>query len=172
MVDTKKRLSAFYPTDLDFLLRNMGVKRLVLNGCMTDCCVLNTAFEASNMGYRVTVARDLVCGTNPDMEDAALKIVSLHLASWPKTPTRLRRVAAADRRRQCLRVADESRARLSDLAGRICLVAFEIEPQRHFVLFRGRDSRTGAGADELTRSPPLSRCETPSTSTVNWPSRM
>ena len=79
VVDTKKRLSAFYPTDLDFLLRNMGVKRLVLNGCMTDCCVLNTAFEASNMGYRVTVARDLVRGTNPEMEDAALKIVSLHL---------------------------------------------------------------------------------------------
>ena len=60
VVETKKRLSAFYPTDLDFLLRNMGVKRLVLNGCMTDCCVLNTAFDASNLGYRVTV-----CGTRP-----------------------------------------------------------------------------------------------------------
>jgi nicotinamidase-related amidase len=79
VVETKKRLSAFYPTDLDFLLRNMGVKRLVLNGCMTDCCILNTAFDASNMGYRVTVAQDLVRGTNPDMEDAALKMISLHI---------------------------------------------------------------------------------------------
>jgi nicotinamidase-related amidase len=79
VVETKKRLSAFYPTDLDFLLRNMGVKRLVLNGCMTDCCILNTAFEASNLGYRVTVARDLVRGTNADMEDAALKMISLHI---------------------------------------------------------------------------------------------
>jgi nicotinamidase-related amidase len=79
VVATKKRLSAFYPTDLDFLLRNMGVKRLVLNGCMTDCCVLNTAFDASNFGYRVTVAQDLVRGTNEDMEDAALKTVSLHI---------------------------------------------------------------------------------------------
>jgi nicotinamidase-related amidase len=78
-VATKKRLSAFYPTDLDFLLRNMGVKRLVLNGCMTDCCVLNTAFDASNFGYRVTVAQDLVRGTNEDMEDAALKMISLHI---------------------------------------------------------------------------------------------
>jgi biuret amidohydrolase len=79
VVETKKRLSAFYPTDLDFLLRNMGVKRLVLNGCMTDCCILNSAFDASNLGYRVTVARDLVRGTNSDMEDAALKMISLHI---------------------------------------------------------------------------------------------
>ena len=79
VVETKKRLSAFYPTDLDFLLRNMGVRRLVLNGCMTDCCILNTAFEASNIGYRVTVLRDLVRGTNAEMEDAALKMISLHI---------------------------------------------------------------------------------------------
>jgi biuret amidohydrolase len=79
VVETKKRLSAFYPTDLDFLLRNMGVKRLVLDGCMTDCCILNSAFDASNLGYRVTVAQDLVRGTNAEMEDAALKMVSLHI---------------------------------------------------------------------------------------------
>jgi biuret amidohydrolase len=79
VVETKKRLSAFYPTDLDFLLRNMSVKRLVLNGCMTDCCILNSAFDASNLGYRVTVAQDLVRGTNAEMEDAALKMVSLHI---------------------------------------------------------------------------------------------
>jgi nicotinamidase-related amidase len=57
----------------------MGVKRLVLNGCMTDCCVLNTAFDASNFGYRVTVAQDLVRGTNEEMEEAALKMISLHI---------------------------------------------------------------------------------------------
>ncbi len=79
VIDTKKRLSAFYPTDLDFLLRNMGVKRLVLNGCMTDCCVLNTAFDASNVGYRVSVAQDLVRGTDADLEAAALKMISLHI---------------------------------------------------------------------------------------------
>jgi len=57
----------------------MGVKRLVLNGCMTDCCILNSAFDASNLGYRVTVAKDLVRGTNSEMEDAALKMISLHI---------------------------------------------------------------------------------------------
>ena len=79
IVDSKKRLSIFYPTDLDFLLQNMGVRRVVLNGGFTDCCVLNAAFDASNRNYRVTVVRDLVRGTNEEMEDAALKMISLHL---------------------------------------------------------------------------------------------
>ena len=80
IVETKKRLSIFYPTDLDFLLRNMGVRAVVFNGGFTDCCVLNAAFEASNLDYRVVVARDLVRGTNEEMEDAALKMMSLHMA--------------------------------------------------------------------------------------------
>lgn len=79
IVETKKRLSAFYPTDLDFLLRNMRVESVVLNGGFTDCCVLNTAFDASNHNYRVIVARDLVRGTDEHLEDAALAIISLHL---------------------------------------------------------------------------------------------
>jgi nicotinamidase-related amidase len=79
VVSTKKRLTAFYPSDLDFLLRNMRTGTVVLNGVMTDCCVLNSAFDASNLGYRVVVLSDLVRGTNPEMEAAALKLVSLHL---------------------------------------------------------------------------------------------
>ncbi|MGI9490988.1 MAG: cysteine hydrolase [Geminicoccaceae bacterium] len=79
LVETKKRLTPFYPTDLDFLLRNLETRTVVLNGVMTDCCVLNAAFDASNRDYRVIVLRDLVRGTNEDMEDAALKMLSLHL---------------------------------------------------------------------------------------------
>ena len=78
-VNTKKRLSAFYPTDLDFLLRNLDVRTIVLNGGFTDCCILNAAFEGSNLGYNLIVLCDLVRGTNQEMEDAALKMVSLHL---------------------------------------------------------------------------------------------
>ena len=79
IVETKKRLSVFYPTDLDFLLRNLGTRTVVFNGGMTDCCVLNAAFDASNRDYRVVVLADLVRGTNAEMEEAALKMVSLHM---------------------------------------------------------------------------------------------
>lgn len=77
-VTSKKRLSAFYPSDLDFLLRQQGITTIVLTGMMTDCCVLSTAFEASNMNYRVITVNDLVAGTNDELEDAALKIMSLN----------------------------------------------------------------------------------------------
>jgi nicotinamidase-related amidase len=79
IVETKRRLSAFYPTDLDFLLRNMRVETVVINGGFTDCCVLNTAFDANNHNYRVVVAKDLVRGTDDHLEAAALAMVSLHL---------------------------------------------------------------------------------------------
>jgi len=78
-VDSKRRLSAFYPTDLDFLLRNQRIETVVLDGGFTDCCVLNTAFDANNHNYRVIVLRDLVRGTDTRLESAALAMVSLHL---------------------------------------------------------------------------------------------
>ncbi len=78
-VETKRRLSAFYPTDLDFLLRNMGVRSVVLNGGFTDCCILNAAFDAANRTYRVVVPSDLVRGTDDYLEHAALAMISLHL---------------------------------------------------------------------------------------------
>lgn len=79
VVTGKKRLSAFYPTDLDFLLRQMGIRAVIIDGIMADCCVLNAAFEASNLGYRVVVPADLVRGTNEELERAALAMVSLHM---------------------------------------------------------------------------------------------
>ena len=78
MVTGKKRLSAFYPTDLEMLLRNLGIRRVVLTGCMTDCCVLNTAFDAANRDFRVVVPRDLTRGSE-HLEDPALRMISLHL---------------------------------------------------------------------------------------------
>lgn len=77
-VNTKKRLSAFYPTDLELLLRNLGIERIVLVGCMTDCCVLNTAFDGANRDFRVVVPRDLTRGTE-ELEQPALDMISLHL---------------------------------------------------------------------------------------------
>ena len=78
-VENKRRLSAFYPTDLDFLLRNQRIETVVLDGGFTDCCVLNTAFDANNRNYRVIVLQDLVRGTDEPLERAALAMVSLHL---------------------------------------------------------------------------------------------
>lgn len=54
--------SAFFENDrktrvgLDALLREAGVREIVLAGLATDFCVLNTALDARSLGYEVTVA--------------------------------------------------------------------------------------------------------------------
>ena len=79
LVTNKKRLTVFNPTDLDFLLRQMGVRTIVFTGIMTDCCVLSSSFDASNMNYRVVVPSDTTRGTDEHLENAALSIISLFL---------------------------------------------------------------------------------------------
>lgn len=79
LLDTKRRLSAFYPTDLDFLLRQMGVKTVIFTGINVDCCVLNSAFDAANRNYRVVVLKDVTAGTDEYLEQAGRSIISLFL---------------------------------------------------------------------------------------------
>lgn len=89
-VRTKKRLSAFYPTDLEFLLRKLDVDNVVITGTMTDACDLSTAFNAADLDFRVTLPRDIVAGYSEESEHAALLVVSLHLGIVVDSPALLR----------------------------------------------------------------------------------
>jgi nicotinamidase-related amidase len=63
---SKKRLSAFYGTELDTLLRALRVETVVLCGINTNTCVLCTAFDAFNRDLRVIVAGDAVASMYGD----------------------------------------------------------------------------------------------------------
>jgi biuret amidohydrolase len=89
-VRTKKRLSAFYPTDLEFLLRQLGVANLVITGTLTDCCVLNAAFDAANRDFRVIVPRDVAAGLSEATERAAEQVIANHLGLVVDAPALLR----------------------------------------------------------------------------------
>lgn len=93
-IRTKKRLSAFYPTDLEHLLRNLAIRNVVLTGTLTDCCVLNTAFDAANRDFRVLVPRDIVAGLSEEMEQAGLKVIANHLGLVVDAPALLREWSA------------------------------------------------------------------------------
>ena len=58
MIRSKKRLSAFYGTDLEILLRALGTETVVIAGINTNTCVLCTAFDAFNRDLRVIVCSD------------------------------------------------------------------------------------------------------------------
>ena len=60
VIANKKRLDCFYGTDLNQLLHGLGAKTVCLMGINTNTCVLNTAFTAFNLDYRVVVLSDCV----------------------------------------------------------------------------------------------------------------
>lgn len=47
----KKRFSGFFQTELDMMLRSLGVEELILGGIATDGCVRATAVDAHSSGY-------------------------------------------------------------------------------------------------------------------------
>jgi nicotinamidase-related amidase len=79
LVVHKKRLSSFFATDLDFLLRNMRLTTVVIDGIFIDACDLSTGFDAANLDYQVIVPRDVVRGSSEAMERAAFDIFSSYV---------------------------------------------------------------------------------------------
>jgi biuret amidohydrolase len=85
VVTGKKRYSAFYATDLEFLLRRLGVDTLILAGINTTTCVLCTAFEATNRDFRVVIASDAVDSMDgEEMHRFALRLMAAAVG-WPLT---------------------------------------------------------------------------------------
>ena len=54
----KRRYSSFFGTDLDLLLRELGVRTLIAAGEDTNICVLHTLADAYYLGYESIVPED------------------------------------------------------------------------------------------------------------------
>ncbi|MEJ2717979.1 MAG: bifunctional nicotinamidase/pyrazinamidase [Deltaproteobacteria bacterium] len=60
-------------TEMDKLLKEKGIKKLIIYGLATDYCVKATALDAAKAGYKVTVIEDLCKGVAPETTAKALK---------------------------------------------------------------------------------------------------
>ncbi len=67
---------AFYQTDLELMLRNLGADVLLVAGVTTEVCVHTTVREANDRGFRCLVLRDACASYFPDFHAAALAMVS------------------------------------------------------------------------------------------------
>lgn len=54
----KTSSSVFVSTHIDYVLRNLGVKQLVISGIVTDQCVESAIRDACDLGYLVTQVTD------------------------------------------------------------------------------------------------------------------
>ncbi|MFT3932456.1 MAG: isochorismatase family cysteine hydrolase [Chitinophagaceae bacterium] len=66
VIVTKKRFSAFAGSDLEVVLRSLGISHMVLAGISTSGVVLSTLREAADKDYQLTVLSD--CCADPDEE--------------------------------------------------------------------------------------------------------
>jgi nicotinamidase-related amidase len=62
----KFRMSGFWDTPLDSILRNLGVTTLLFAGVNVDQCVLATLQDASCLGYDCILLEDCGATTSPD----------------------------------------------------------------------------------------------------------
>lgn len=58
IVVTKRRVSALYGTDLDVLLKSMGVQEIIMAGLATSGVILSTLRQAADLDYKISVLKD------------------------------------------------------------------------------------------------------------------
>ncbi|MDY6996557.1 MAG: cysteine hydrolase [Actinomycetota bacterium] len=59
-------------TDLDAILRNLGVSTIVAVGVSVNVAIVNLVMDAVNAAYRVVLPRDAVAGVPTDYADAVI----------------------------------------------------------------------------------------------------
>ena len=69
----KPRYSIFDHSAIELLLGELQVERLVLIGAATEMCVIQSAIDAKEIGFKVTILRDACAAVDDDMERLSLE---------------------------------------------------------------------------------------------------
>lgn len=67
---------SFYATDLELILRNGGIKSLIVTGVTTEVCVHTTVREANDRGFECLVLADCCGSYFPEFHDVALRMIA------------------------------------------------------------------------------------------------
>ncbi|MEM8759412.1 MAG: isochorismatase family cysteine hydrolase [Pseudomonadota bacterium] len=71
----KTSSSVFVSTHVDYILRNLGVRQLVLAGLVTDQCVESAIRDACDLGYLVTQVTDACLTYTQERHDHSLRTI-------------------------------------------------------------------------------------------------
>jgi len=71
----KTSSSVFVSTHIDYILRNLGVKQLILSGIVTDQCVESAIRDACDLGYLVTQVTDACATYTQERHDFSLRAI-------------------------------------------------------------------------------------------------
>ena len=81
----KRRYSGFFGTELEILLKGLGVSTLILIGGLTDVCVHYTFVDGHQRDYYVRVVEDCVLGSSRPAHDASLNAMEYLQAGARRT---------------------------------------------------------------------------------------
>jgi nicotinamidase-related amidase len=73
VIKGKNGLCGFKTTNLNFILRQGGVKNVVLGGFLTNCCIESTMRNAYELGYQVYTMEDCCAATSVGGHKAAFE---------------------------------------------------------------------------------------------------
>ena len=85
IIVAKQRFSAFFGTDLDIILRGLGVKNVYITGTQYPNCVRSTAVDSMSLNYNTTVVTD--CCSAASEEVAEANILDLRNMGIPCIPS-------------------------------------------------------------------------------------
>ena len=69
----KTSSSVFISTNIDYVLRNLGIRSLMIAGVLTDQCIDSAARDACDLGYLVTVPIDACATLSAERHEWALR---------------------------------------------------------------------------------------------------
>lgn len=75
----KRRYSAFVGTDLDLILRDNHIERVILTGTKTNVCIRATATDAFERNYHVIVPRECVATDKAHLHEANLEDIGKYM---------------------------------------------------------------------------------------------
>lgn len=75
IVIPKTASSVFNSTNIDYVLRNLGVAQLVIAGLITDQCVESAVRDACDTGYLVTLVTDACATYSEERQTASLRAI-------------------------------------------------------------------------------------------------
>ncbi|MGO3147452.1 MAG: cysteine hydrolase family protein [Leucobacter sp.] len=73
IVVPKRRYSGFYATDLDLVLREQGIQRVIIAGVKTNVCIRATVQDAFAGGFEVFVPKEATNSNRPHLAEASLE---------------------------------------------------------------------------------------------------
>ena len=68
----KPRFSAFFQTELDLILRRLGVRTLYLTGTTTPNCIRTTCYDGLSLDYNVGILTDCCSSNSEEIQQANL----------------------------------------------------------------------------------------------------